>query len=1167
MNYFYAHYSNLTESLYEQLKKSLFSFSSPFTKRMIIVPSPAMKSWLMIRMAKDPDLEISSGIEVDFVEPSIRKIASGSAARMIEPGELELALIIEVVIRQIMKTPETEHTGLASLYHYFNGKKNIDKRVSSLASTLAKCFINYGIYGGKWIEEEEWLSPAAPAKNWQKLLWQKIEERFATSESGWNYPARQFENLDIEAVAQEDMQLHVFGLSFLPPLYHRLLHKIAERFPVHYYVLSPCQKFWGDLLSDREGERLKNYWSHRGAVEKSQEALDLYLRDNNPLLANYGRLGRETSKQIEDGNPEMIESYVLSQSVEEYSGYNELLAHDIILEKRGHPLTILEAIQSDIALLRNPNESEKINIPSYDGSVQVHGAPKKAREVQVIYNAIATIIQKHKNDPSAILPGEILVMAPNISEYVPFIKSVFESTESRIGIQLLDHQVPTQYPLIRGYLHLLSLSHGRWEASAVLELFEYESFRKKFQLVAADFPIIEKWVRNTAIYWGKDSSHRQEVMENNYEQKNFSDLEDSVEGTWEHGFKQLLEGLAIASHQEGVRQPLSIESSQSSLLGSVIEIVRSLQSDLKPLANGTLLSLKEWTAYLKCLLEAYFSPIAQEGSDEGFKVLGNLLDIFAQSSGQLIGETFSFSSIYHHLEQKLYKETAVYREVNLQSVRFSSLLPMRAVPAKVIVLMGMGEGLFPRMDHTAGMNLLLNNPKADYFPESVDFDRYLFLEMLLSARNYFILSYVSQEPGDTKEILPSLLVDELLDYMDKSIAIGSEKPSDHCHFDHPLNPFHHIYFSGNSRYTTYFQSHYLAALSYYHPEKTAEHSFFTDFPPAPEEQEQAYIDTTVDLMELLALAKNPLKFYLNKRSGIYLHKESDRKVKDTEDLFFSALHSAILLKEDLADADVDIGTRAQQSGMLPTGSFRIVGLEKVEQESRSIEENLLKFGVRKDEIFLIEFNDRYDTFQISEDGKRWCCPPLVVELSSSTAVSNTAFHQNIDIGLERKFLRIKLVGKIETVSRQGLIILAEDDIEKAVAYWPAFIVFSSLVAKHQLPVEQRVIFAKGEKPRERILDFESPDMLIERYVRYYFKAKASPSPMAADWVSSILSGDASKIEKKIESESENSFRKQFDDYRKWLERSSPRMTVGPLDHWQPVARYLFDDVLSNWYST
>ena len=150
---------------------------------MIIVPSPAMKSWLMIRMAKDPDLEISSGIEVDFVEPSIRKIASGSAARMIEPGELELALIFEVVIRQIMKTPETEHTGLASLYHYFNGKKNIDKRVSSLASTLAKCFINYGIYGGKWIEEEEWLSPAAPAKNWQKLLWQKIEERFATLSS------------------------------------------------------------------------------------------------------------------------------------------------------------------------------------------------------------------------------------------------------------------------------------------------------------------------------------------------------------------------------------------------------------------------------------------------------------------------------------------------------------------------------------------------------------------------------------------------------------------------------------------------------------------------------------------------------------------------------------------------------------------------------------------------------------------------------------------------------------------------------------------------------------------------------------------------------------------------------------------------------------------------
>ena len=58
-----AYFSNRVEKLFDALKHQLFSNeTTPFTKRYVIVPSPAMKHWLMTAMAEDPDLGIAAGV-------------------------------------------------------------------------------------------------------------------------------------------------------------------------------------------------------------------------------------------------------------------------------------------------------------------------------------------------------------------------------------------------------------------------------------------------------------------------------------------------------------------------------------------------------------------------------------------------------------------------------------------------------------------------------------------------------------------------------------------------------------------------------------------------------------------------------------------------------------------------------------------------------------------------------------------------------------------------------------------------------------------------------------------------------------------------------------------------------------------------------------------------
>lgn len=250
---FHTFYSNRTETLYSHLKAGLFTKTSPLSKRIIIVPSPAMKSWLTLQLAKDPDIGIAAGIEIALVEPSMRKIVQAVLQKEIqgyEPTEMELSLALEMTIYDIIKSSNRMQNGYRLLIDYLGSdlkkpSKKQTRRISALAASLAQQFTAYGIYGEKVIAE--WNHNP---KEWQQLLWQKMESLFAP----WNYPARKLNSLTIKSdLAPEKIQIHLFGLSYFPPLYLRFLQKISAQIPISIYLLSPCQKFWGISLHQEKG--------------------------------------------------------------------------------------------------------------------------------------------------------------------------------------------------------------------------------------------------------------------------------------------------------------------------------------------------------------------------------------------------------------------------------------------------------------------------------------------------------------------------------------------------------------------------------------------------------------------------------------------------------------------------------------------------------------------------------------------------------------------------------------------------------------------------------------------------------------------------------------------------------------------------------------------------
>ena len=121
-------------------------------------------------------------------------------------------------------------------------------------------------------------------------------------------------------------------------------------------------------------------------------------------------------------------------------------------------------------------------------------------------------------------------------------------------------------------------------------------------------------------------------------------------------------------------------------------------------------------------------------------------------------------------------------------VTVAGLAPGRVFPAAVVCIAGMNDGALP--PHTL-VSLLRLDGRRSRPPGDRDIrheDRFAFLEALLAARRCFLVSYTGRGLRDDAPIPPSVLVDELKDYLARRF------PGATIETRHPLQPFSPRYF-------------------------------------------------------------------------------------------------------------------------------------------------------------------------------------------------------------------------------------------------------------------------------------------------------------------------------------------------------------------------------------
>jgi len=864
--------SNQLESLAEKLAKVLSNpLSSPLQSEIVVVQSKGMERWVSMELARH------HGICANFQFPFPNHFVHSIFREVIPEVREESPFDPEIMTWKVMQILPSclEGKGFESLRGYLKGDHSNLKRFQ-LSSRIADLFDQYLIFRPEMILGWD----RGSENHWQAVLWRELVKRNEDKHRA------SLQKAFLEAIQKPSDKLKnlperiaVFGISALPPFHMQVLAAISRYIEVNLFLMNPCQEYWADIVSGREMRRFTG-------KEKKRKALpeELHLEKGNSLLASTGALGRDFFDLITSLGCEENESF-------EAPGDDSLL--------RG--------IQSDILNLvdRGRGANEKKRTSPDENSIQVHSCHSPMREVEVLQDCLLALFE---SDPD-LLPKDILVMTPDIETYAPYIQAVFSlpAGDPRwIPFSIADQGVRKESQLIDSFLSLLDLQGSRMGASQVLAILESPAVQRRFSLAEADLELIQRWVVDTRIRWGIDRESRKEMG-----------LPEFPENTWRAGLDRMLLGYALPGRDEkmfmGILPYDLIEGSDAPILGKFIGFMDRLFNAVKELNEAR--PLEEWGEFLSKLLDGFFLSDG-ETERELLVIRRTIRDLAKKQAASEFREKVGLEVIKSYLRTRLEGEGFGFGFLT-GGVTFCAMLPMRSIPFKVVCIMGMNDDAYPRQTKSLGFDLMAKYPKAGDRSRRKD-DRYLFLETLLSARERLHISYVGQSIQDNSPRPPSVLVSELLDYIDQGYELQDGKILEHVVVKHRLQAFSPEYFKKSEKLISYSEENYEAARH-----AAGQRAQPAPFIPAglPEPTEEWKI---VDLDQFCRFFGNPARYLLNRRLGIFLDDETG--ILDENEPFDLAGLDRYQLEQDLVNRvfqkrDLrDYLSAAKASGQLPHGA-------------------------------------------------------------------------------------------------------------------------------------------------------------------------------------------------------------------------------------------------------
>lgn len=987
----------LKELLVHQMRQG---DSDPFIAEQILVQSQGMAHWLKLQIAES--LGIAANIEFPLPSSFVWKVYNSVKPDLPERSHFEKESMTWKLMRLLPTLLDEEL--FAPIAHYLEFKKSdidhtdqpvkIDstiinqQKVFALAEKIADTFDQYLVYRPDWLlaweaGEDEIEGADISHQPWQPELWRRLVADSEQLGHSLFHRARLTDQLvDIVRAGKEGLKnllptssaehparIFVFGIAALPGTYWQVLNAISEHVDVHFFLLNPCRNYWGDIVNEKT----------RAKLLQKDASLANYFQVGNPLLASWGRLGRDfVTLTHEAANEAGRERYF--QDIEAFVDISK--SENINGKETAN--TLLKNIQNDFLELKNRSEAAfgidalknsqaKLTIKKDDQSIQFVSAHSPLREVQTLFDQMLgwfdqdardSTITQSSNAKGSLKPRDILVMVPDIDIYAPYIEAVFGSASDdlRIPWAIADQALNKENLIIDSFLRLLTLPSCRLTITDVIEFLEVPAIAQKFDIELQDLDSIKHWLSEANIRWGLDESHRRDLG-----------LPSWDDNSWFKGLQQLLLGLVMPDSAHAIDQywPVpGVSGSQGELLGKLMAFVDQLGHWYHILHQQTMndqhkqnaenikhyLTQSQWQDLLLRLMSEFYPQQAQD--DNGLNdqlVLQKIRDQIQRWQQEL--ELAAFDQGLSHGVILQYLTSCLTKQVGWQRflagpVNFCTLMPMRSIPFKIVCMLGMNDEDYPRRVPPQGFDLMAQGEYRRGDRSRREDDRYLFLEAVVAAQDKLYISYRGRDSRENNELQPCVLVSELIDYIANGYVLAGDeilphKDSEkilrkHLIREQLLQPFNSEYFlsqqsKGNDdldsqsyhaiSYQKLWQqvaaaSHALADDNGLALEASLHHNEFIHGPLFDDRDDAVRLYPTLDDIKQCLI--NPCRFFILRRLNVNLTQYWDETAID-EPFALDSLQTYLLNEALLAtslEGQGEVFKQQQKSlGHLPAAGF------------------------------------------------------------------------------------------------------------------------------------------------------------------------------------------------------------------------------------------------------
>ncbi len=497
-----------------------------------------------------------------------------------------------------------------------------------------------------------------------------------------------------------NFSLHIFAPFSLAPIYKKLILHLSNFIPTTLYFLTPTKMFWTDLLSPSEIHYVKKHALHKGVTTKEITAFSQTAHQSHNILSSFGKTGKDLFSNLFLYGNAPLESF-----------------------EDQPPSSLLEHIQYH--LLHQSISPLPITRTS---SISSFSAPSKRDEIQTLYAHITELLTHDMK------PSDILVLAPNINDYAPFIESIFSCKHS---FQIFD--VSNHYNIDSSLLLLLNLIKEQFSIDALFSLLSHPQFNLPFEINIKQLSSLKKILQEKKFSWGFDSHFKKKTLK--------AKSDDSYK-SWQDTMDEILEEAAYSTS--------ILSLNDVTVFGSLMLLVQNLFHQCEKI-ESQLKTITTWIKDYKNLISTFLIP--NKETEQFIEYLLSLKPLHINLPDAL----FSYGDISTILEQFFQQNRKSIKNRPSNGISFHTMQEGILSPHKAIFFLGLDEDAFPRKEN-------LNR----YFTPTImhsDKDRYQILNALLMAKQMVSFSFVHIDESDKNEKLSSIYLRELFALIKKQFSV------------------------------------------------------------------------------------------------------------------------------------------------------------------------------------------------------------------------------------------------------------------------------------------------------------------------------------------------------------------------------------------------------------